>query len=158
MDGRPSGTTAIRVRCFGSRPIGASIRPTAAATLPCDERQVRLADAARLELGHQRRLGRVVLGDHQQPARVAVEAMDDARPGDAGDPAVLGPAGPRQQRVDQRVAVVVPGRRVDDEARRLVDDEQVVVLVDDRERDVRGRREVEGDRLRDVEADLRARP
>ena len=31
---RPSGTTAIFVRCFGSRPIGASIRPTAAETLP----------------------------------------------------------------------------------------------------------------------------
>jgi hypothetical protein len=34
-DPRPSGTTAIFVRCLGSRPIGASIRPTAAETLPC---------------------------------------------------------------------------------------------------------------------------
>ena len=53
-----------------------------------------------------------------------------------GDPAVLGAAGPREQRVDQRVAVVMAGRRVDDEPGRLVDDEQVVVLVDDRQRDV----------------------
>ena len=71
-------------------------------------------------------------------------------------PAVLGPAGPGQQGVDQRVAVVVAGRRMDDEPGRLVDDEQVVVLVDDRELDVRRRREVQGDRLRDVEADLHA--
>ena len=78
---------------------------------------------------------RVVAGDHQQPARVAVEAMDDARPLDAGDPAVVG-SPPGEQRVDQR-AVAVAGRRVDDEPGRLVDDQQVVVLVDDLDRDRR---------------------
>ena len=77
-------------------------RPTPAA----DQRQVGLLDAARLELRHQRRLRGVVLGDHQQPARVAVEAMDDARPRDAGDAAVLGAAGAGQQGVDQRVGGV----------------------------------------------------
>ena len=99
-------------------------------------------------------LRRVVLGDHQQPARVAVEAMDDARPRDAGDPAVLRSAGAGEQRVDERVAVVMAGRRVDDEAGRLVDDQQVVVLVDDPQRDVRCGREVERDRFGDVEPDL----
>ena len=46
-----------------------------------DERQVGLLHPARLELGHQAGLGGVVLGDHQQAARVAVEAMDDPRAG-----------------------------------------------------------------------------
>ena len=55
-------------------------------------------------------------------------------PRDAGDPAVVVAAG--EQRVDQR-ALPVAGRRVDDEARRLVDDEQVVVLVHGVDRDRR---------------------
>ena len=104
------------------------------------------------------RLGGVVLGDHQQAARVAVEAMDDPRPRDAGDAAVLAAAGAGEQRVDERVAVVMPGRRMDDEARRLVDDEQVVVLVDDARAGcpAPGARS-SGDGLRHVQPELRAR-
>ena len=52
----------------------------------------------------------------------------------------------REQRVDDR-AVLVPGRRMGHEAGRLVDDEDVRVLVDDLERD--------GLRLDDVVADRR---
>ena len=63
-------------------------------------------------------------------------------------------AAPGEERVDQRVAVVVAGRRVDHETGRLVDDQQVVVLVDDAELDVWRGRQVERDRLRDVEPDL----
>ena len=48
-----------------------------------DEREVRLLDPAGLQLGHQRVLGGVGPGDHQQAARVAVEAMDDPGPLDA---------------------------------------------------------------------------
>ena len=115
-----------------------------------DERQVRLLDPAGLELGHDRGLRRVGPGDHQQPARIAVEAMDDARPLDAGDAAPGLAVAVRQERVDQRAARMT-GRRVDDEAGRLVDDQQVVVLVDDPQRDVGRGREIEGDRLRDVD-------
>ena len=68
-------------------------------------------------------------------------------------PAVLGAVRPGQQRVDQRVGGVAR-RRVDDEAGRLVDDQQVVVLVDDVERDVGRRGEVERDDRRDVEPQL----
>ena len=53
-------------------------------------------------------------------------------------PGALGsspPADPAGQRLRQR-ARAVPARRVDDDARRLVDDEQVLVLVGDRERRV----------------------
>ena len=124
---------------------------------PGDEGLVRLADSARLELGHERLLRRVVLGDHQQAARVAVEPVDDAGPRDPGDAAVLRSTRPGQQRVHERVAVVMAGRRMDDETGRLVDDEQVVVLVDDPERDVRRGRQIERDGLRDVETHLGAR-
>jgi hypothetical protein len=56
------------------------------------QRQVRLLDAASLELRHQVGLGRIVAGDHDQAARVPVEAMDDAWPRHAGDaPEALSP-------------------------------------------------------------------
>ena len=91
-----------------------------------DECQVGLLDATCLELRHQRLLRRVVLGDDEQPGRVAIQPMDDARARDAGDRAVR--PGSRQQPVDQRAAPV-SRRRVDDEPRGLVDDEDVGVLV-----------------------------
>ena len=73
--------------------------------------------------------------DDHQARGVAVEAVDDPRPlgiGAARDPAA--------QRVDERAARAARAR-VDDEARRLVDDEQVLVLVCDRDVDRRrGRR------------------
>ena len=93
-----------------------------------DQRLVGLADAAGLELSHERGLRAVVPGDHQQPARVAVQAMDDPGPLDAGDPAVLGATGPPEQGVDHGPRRVARGR-MDDEAGGLVDDQQVVVLV-----------------------------
>ena len=68
-------------------------------------------------------------------------------------PAVLGAAGPGQQGVDEGVGGMA-GSRMDDETRRLVDDEQVVVLVHHADRDVRGRGQVERRRWRDVEMEL----
>ena len=124
----------------GSRPIGASMRPTAAATVPGDEREVGLLDPARLELRHEGRLGRVVAGDHQQAARVPVEAMDDARPLHPGDPAGASPPSPSEQRVDERAGGVA-GRGWTTRPGGLVDDEQVVVLVDDRDIGISGWRE-----------------
>ena len=61
-----------------------------------------------------------------------------------------------QQRVHER-ARPVPGRRVGDEAGRLVHDEDVVVTVDDDERDVLRLRLV-GRYLRHVQAKLPASP
>jgi hypothetical protein len=75
--------------------------------LPEDEGEVCLLDPARLQLGHQRVLGGVRPGDHQQAARVAVEAMDDPGPLNARD--ATEPAGRMgEQRVDQ--AEPVDGR------------------------------------------------
>ena len=77
---------------------------------------------------------RVGLGDDHQPGGVLVEPVDDARP--------LHPADARQrraamadQRIDQR-AVGMARRGMDDEAGGLVDDDEVLVLEHDVERDV----------------------
>ena len=87
---RPSVTTAIRLRSLGSRPIGASMRPTAAPTTdPWTSARYVLRIAPGLHLGHQGRLRGVVAGHDQEARRVAIEAVDDARPRDARDAPVV---------------------------------------------------------------------
>ena len=85
------------------------------------------------ELRRQAAMRAVVLGHDQQPARVLVEPVHDARPPHAAD-AGQAVAAMGDERVDQRAALM-PGGRMHDEPGRLVDDDEVVVLVDDRERD-----------------------
>ncbi len=75
----------------------------------------------------------VVLGDHQDPARVAIEAMDDARPELSGD--VAQPVEMKLQRTGQRAAVV-PFAGMDDQPGRLVEHDDRVVFVKDIERNV----------------------
>ncbi len=95
-------------------------------------------------------VGRVGLGDDEQAGRVLVEPVDDAGPPHAADPRQARPA-MADERVDQR-ALGVARRRMDDEARRLVDDDEMFVLVDDVERKIFAdqlgmlwRRRLEGD-------------
>ena len=109
--------------------------------------QVRLLDLPGFELRHQARLGQIVLGNHQQAARVAVQSVDDPGAHHPGDAAVRRVAG--QQGVHQSAARVAR-RRMDHEPGRLVDDEHVVVFVDDRERYGFGF-QLERDRIRDLE-------
>ena len=75
------------------------------------------------------RLGRA--RDDEQAGGVAVEAVDDPR-------ALLLPTrrAVRQQRLRER-ALGVPGAGVNDDTRRLVDDEEMLVLVRDRDVDLR---------------------
>ena len=61
------------------------------------------------ELRGEAAVGAVGLGDDHQPARVLVEAVDDARPRDAAD-AGQAVAAMGDQRVDQRAGVVAGGR------------------------------------------------
>ena len=84
------------------------------------------------EQGGEALVGGVGLGDDQQAGGVLVEPVDDAGPPDPADPRQAG-AAMGDQRVDQR-AVRMARRRMDDEAGRLVDDDQVLVLEDDVER------------------------
>jgi hypothetical protein len=87
--------------------------------------------------------------------------VHDPGPQLAADPRE--PAGVVEQRVDQR-AVGVAGRRVDDQAGRLVDDDEVLVLEEDRQRDVlgdragrRGRRDRDLDDVAEAELGPRLR-
>ena len=103
-------------------------RAGARARAAADERQVlalQLVLADEL-LEPAMRLGRA--RDHEQARGVAVEPVDDPRPVDLV-PArrVVG-----EQAVDERAGRMA-GRRMDHEPGRLVDDEQVLVLVGDHE-------------------------
>ncbi len=106
------------------------------------------------ELLGQRFVRAVVLRRHHQPGRVLVEPVHDARALDAADPGKACPA-MGDQRVDQRAGLVACGG-MHHEAARLVDDDDVVIFIDDIERDIfadwLGR-----DRFRHVDCDRIAR-
>ena len=92
------------------------------------DREVDAAHAAVGELLHQARLRVDRLRHHEQPARVLVEAMDDAGARHAGKRRRV-----REQRVEQR-AVGLAGARMHHQSGRLVDHDQRGVLVHDLER------------------------
>jgi hypothetical protein len=78
-------------------------------------------------------VGAIVLRRHHQPGGILVEPVHDARAPDAADPRQAG-AAMGDQRVDQRAGLMARGR-MHDKPPRLVDDDDVVILVDDVERD-----------------------
>ena len=80
----------------------------------------------------QRAVRGVGLGDHHDAAGLLVEAVHDARPLDPAD-ARKAVAAMVDQRVDQRAGPVA-GAGMHDQTGRLVDDDDVVVLVEDVER------------------------
>src|SRR5579864_1132760 len=95
------------------------------------------AESPVAELRRKGPVARVVARDDDEPRRPFVETMNDARPRDA---AGGGPhAAASEQRVDERAGLVA-GSRVHDHAGRFVDHRDVVVPVQDLERDVLGHR------------------
>ena len=86
------------------------------------------------ELRGQRLVGAVVLRHHHQAGGVLVEPVHDAGTADAADAGKAG-AAMGDQRIHQRAGLVAGGR-MHDQALRLVDDDDVVVLEDDIERDI----------------------
>ena len=103
-------------RRAGERGVDRAVRgPRHAA----DDRQIEAVDAVGGELPGKPFVGDVGLGHHQQPRRVLVDAVDDARPGDPAD-ARQRAAAMVEQGVDQR-AVGIAGGRVDDQPGGLVD-------------------------------------
>jgi hypothetical protein len=102
------------------------------------------------ELLGQRFVGLVVLGRHHQPGGILVEPVHDARAPDAADPGKAD-AAMGDQRVDQRAGLVAGGR-MHDEALGLVDDDDVVILMDNIQRD-RFAGGLGGDGLRHVDCD-----
>ena len=96
----------------------------------------------------------VVFRHHHQAGRASIETVHDARPQLAADAAQV--VHLVEQRVDQR-ALRVAGGGMDDHAGRLVDDDEIRVLIDDVEVEVLGLRDraarlgnVDGDRLAGV--------
>jgi outer membrane protein assembly factor BamD len=83
-----------------------------------------------LKLFHQRFVRGQGLCSHQQSAGVLVQPVDNAAAGNAGQ---------HRRMIKQSVlqsSVAVPGRRVHDQARGLVDDQDLVVLINHRQRDI----------------------
>ena len=75
-------------------------------------------------------MGEIVLGNHEAAGGVLVEPVDDARPpfaADAGERRAMG-----QERVDERTRLVAR-RGVRDQPGGLVDHQQIVVLVKQRQ-------------------------
>ena len=91
-----------------------------------DEGGVRAIDAACGKIARQCMVRLLCLGDDHQAAGVLVEPMHDAGSADPAD-AGQARAAMGQQRVDER-AVGISGGRMDNHARRLVDDDQVCIL------------------------------
>ena len=103
---------------------------------PVADRQVVPRDAMRLELGRQPVMRGVGFCHHQKARGVLVDAMHDTGALFAADPGQVA-AEMMQERIDQR-ARGRAGGGVDDHAQRLVDHDQVSVLVQDFQRDVLG--------------------
>ena len=121
---------AIFFRFAGSRPIGASMRRPAC-TSPQTSAMYSFSTSRSAKLARELLVRRVVLGDHHQPRRAAIEPVHDAGPLFAADAAEI--VDVVEQRVHQRAAGVARGR-MHDHPGRLVDDDQIVILVDDRQR------------------------
>src|SRR5699024_762330 len=101
------------------------------ARCPDDYRLIFALEAVRLDLLGEREMRGVVLRDNQQSARVLIDAVYDSRADDAVYARQV--ANVPEQSVYKR-AVRIAGRGVDDHALRLVDDQQVGVLIHDIER------------------------
>ncbi len=86
------------------------------------------------ELAGETFVGDVGLGDDEQPRRVLVDAVDDAGAGDAAD-ARQAAVAMVEERVDQRAVEIARGG-MDDQPGRLVDDEEMLVLIGDDEGDI----------------------
>src|SRR5271165_268214 len=103
-----------------------------------DERQIfALERSAAAVIGEEigeASMSGVGLGDDQKAGRVLVEPMDDSRTFDPAD-AREAPSAMMDERIDQR-APRVAGRRMNDETGRLVDHNEMLVLIDDVERQV----------------------
>ena len=132
----------------GSRPIGASIRRPAI-TSPQTSATYSFSTSRSRNCRDSSSCAVSCLATTISPDVPAIEPMDDAGPLLAADAAEI--VDMMEERVHQRAAGMA-GRRMHDHARRLVDDDQIAILVDDRQRQRFGLR-LRLDRLRDVDRD-----
>ena len=130
---RRAGAARAGGHLFPVRRIAADRRVDAAAghDLAPDERDVLLLDLAILKLPGELGVRGVVLGDDHQARRPAIEPVHDPRPLLAADAAEI--VHVMEQRVDQRAGRMAGGR-MHDHPGRLVDHDEVAVLVENRQR------------------------
>ena len=118
------------------------------AQIAADDGLIRAGHGVVSQLGREREVRKVVFRCDEQTGRVLVDAVHDAGPplpADAGETVTA----VGEQGVDER-AVLVAGRRVHDHAARLVDDDEVVVLIHHVQRQIlRHERRGRGVRQRD---------
>jgi hypothetical protein len=96
-----------------------------------DERDVFLVHFAVFELPRQLLVCAIGLRDDHHTRRAPVEPVNDPGPHFAADPAQI--LHVMEQRVDERAGAVAGGR-VHDHSRRLVEDDEVFIFVDETER------------------------
>ena len=101
-------------------------------------RQIFLFDALFFKKGGKVRMRNVVFRNDDDAARVAVEPMNDSRPGGTAVRAQLAREAMRK-RADQRPGPMA-ARRMHDHVGGLIDDRQIVVFIEDVERDLFGNR------------------
>lgn len=118
------------------------------------QRQVPLPDDPVLELPAERSVRRLALGDHHDPGRLPIQAVDDARPFHPADARKVSTM--REQGVHER-ACGPAGAGMHDEPGGLVEDQYVRVLPQDVEGDRLGR-QGEGFGVGDDERDPLAGP
>lgn len=94
-----------------------------------DEGKITPVNAVLLELPRQTLMGPVRLGNDEEPGRVLVDAVHDPWPSNAADARKL-PGTVMKQRIDE-CAIRISGGGMDDHASRLVDDDEMLVLVND---------------------------
>ena len=99
---------------------------------------VNTVDAVYAHLGAERLMRRIVFGHHQQTAGILIDAVYDAGADRAADAGQL-PGTVVKQCIDES-AVRVAGGRVNHHALRLVDHQQVIILVHNIKRNVLGLR------------------
>jgi hypothetical protein len=89
-------------------------------------REISATDPAGSDIGRQRTMCDLVLGDHHQTTRIPIETVNDARTKWRADRRQS--VGPGQESVDERTGRVTR-RRVNNQTRRFVDDEEKLVFV-----------------------------
>ena len=95
----------------------------------------------------------VVFGDNQQARRVFIQPMNNAGPDWAANGGKMLGSAVCQQCVDQRAGLCT-GRGMHDEIFLLVDNKNVIILIDDVQRDGLGLNVFEGTRCRDCHGDF----
>ena len=97
------------------------------------QREINFFDRALGKLNRERMMRLVIFGNDQAAARVFVETMHNSGtlfPADSGQRLAM-----MKQRVDQRV-LAVAGSRMDDQAGRFVNHNQIIVFMENFERDL----------------------